>query len=73
MLRVTYYVLVLVIGVSQAAILHEAPLITYSVIIPDGPDPAPPPLPFAAPSSILADGPDPAPPPLPFAIPASIR
>jgi hypothetical protein len=75
MLRVTYYLLVavLVIGVCQAAVAHQAPLTAYSTIIADGPDPAPPPLPYAVPSSIVADGPDPAPPPLPFAIPTLIR
>ena len=64
--------LVLLLGLSQISIGHQAVPTSKPVLVADGPDPMPPPLPLAQPLNLLADGPDPMPPPLPLAVPTSM-
>ena len=63
--------LLLLLGLSQISVGHQAVPNTTPVVVADGPDPMPPPLPLAQPTTpqplrLLADGPDPMPPPLPL-------
>ena len=73
MLRATYcciaVFLLLAVCPMQAA-YHNQVVAQPSLVVADGPDPVPPPLPLAVPLRALADGPDPVPPPLPLAFPA---
>ena len=73
MLRTCYLFLfvALLIGISQVSIGNVvAPVMQTELVVADGPDPMPPPIPLAAPS--IADGPDPMPPPIPLAVPDAL-